>query len=142
MSDWLPPSTTDFGRRVRDRIDSELVVWYTSVLRDGTPLPAPVWFVLDGEEFLIYNRPRAARVLGLGARPRVSLHFNSTPQGGDIVVFTGSARPAPDAPPPDVHPAYVEKYRSRMERVAGSLETFAADYPVAIRVRPDAVAGF
>ncbi|HEX6547296.1 MAG TPA: TIGR03667 family PPOX class F420-dependent oxidoreductase [Candidatus Dormibacteraeota bacterium] len=137
MGDWLPAAGSDFGKRVRERIESELVIWYTSVRRDGTPLPNPVWFVLDGEEFLIYNRPTAARVHGLPANPRVALHFNSTPTGGDIVVVLGTARPAPDAPPCNEHAAYADKYGARMERISGSREVFARAYPVAIRVGPD-----
>lgn len=139
---WLPDADSGFGQRVRRRLESEVVAWYTSVGRDGTPQPNPVWFVEEAGGILVYNRPRAARVLHARAGGRVALHFNSGADGNDIVVITGTPEVVEGAPPPDRHPGYVAKYGPRMERVSGSLEKFGRDYPVLIRVRPDRTRGF
>ena len=118
------------------------MIWFTTVGRDGTPQPNPVWFIWDGDSVLTYNRPDAGRVAHIRGRPRVSLNFDGNGKGGDIIVITGDARPAPDALPPDQVPAYVDKYRERMLRVSGSLERFAESYPVAIRIHPTRTRGF
>jgi PPOX class probable F420-dependent enzyme len=140
-ADWLPAANTDFGRRVRQRLDDEVVIWYTSVARDGTPQPNPVWFLPDAGGILVYNRPDAARVHHARAHGRVALHFDGDGKGGNIVVFTGSAEVVDSLPRPDQNAAYVAKYGARMERVAGSLAEFAKKYPVAIRFRPDKTRG-
>ena len=139
---WLPDPDTDYGRRVRERLESDVVIWYTSVGRDGTPQPNPVWFLLEEDGILVYNRPRAARVAHARARGRVALHFDSNGTGGNSVIFTGTAEVVEGAPTPDRHPAYVARYSARMERVSGSLEKFGRDYPVLLRVTPERTRGF
>ena|SRR5581483_6605126 len=139
---WLPPAGSDYGRRVRRRLEDEVVIWYTSTGRDGAPAPNPVWFLPVEPGILVYNRPDAARVRHARSRGQVALHFNSNASGGDIVVFNGIAEVDESAPLPDLHAAYVEKYRARMERVSGSLEKFSESYPVAIVVRPERTRGF
>ena len=138
----LPDPATPFGERVARRLHDESVIWYTSVARDGTPQPNPVWFWWDGEAFLVYNRPNAGRVAHAAARPRVALHFDGNGRGGDIVVFTGIAAVAPDVPPPHAQVGYLGKYGEAIARVASSPEAFSEQYPVPIRVRPDRVRGF
>ena len=37
----LPDPSTTFGKRVRERLAEEIVVWLTTVGADGTPQPNP-----------------------------------------------------------------------------------------------------
>ena len=142
MTDALPDAATEFGNRVRRRLREEVVVWLTSVGADGSPQPNPVWFVWDDDGFLIYNRPDAYRLQHVRRRPRVSLHFDGTGHGGDIVVFTGQAEIVEGEPPPHARADYVAKYSERMRRVSGSQEEFSRQYPVALRVCQLKVRGF
>ena len=137
--DWMPDASSDLGRRLRRRLEEDRVVWLTSVAADGTPQPNPVWFIVDGEELLVWNRPDARRLEHVRRRPRVSLNFNSSPPGGDILVITGDARRDDRAPLPHEVPAYVEKYGEAMRRISKSLEGFSREYPVLLRIRPDRV---
>lgn len=101
MESVLPEPGTPFGERVRRRLREEQVIWITTVGRDGTPQPNPVGFLLqDDNSILVYNAVRANRTGHVADRPRVSLHFDGDGAGGDIVVFTGTARRVDDAPPP------------------------------------------
>jgi PPOX class probable F420-dependent enzyme len=54
----------DFGARVRTRLKDELILWLTTVGKDGTPQPNPVWFLWepDTESLLVYNRTDAVRL--------------------------------------------------------------------------------
>lgn len=138
----LPDGATRFGERVRRRLREEVVIWLTTVGADGTPQPNPVWFLWDGDGFLIYNRPDAHRLKHVQRRPRVALHFDGNGRGGDIVVFTGAAEVVEGAPLPHAVPEYVARYGERMTRVSGSWEAFSHRYPVALRVRDVQVRGF
>jgi PPOX class probable F420-dependent enzyme len=138
----LPDPSTPFGERVRRRLSDEVVIWMTTVARDGTPQPNPVWFWWDGASFLVYNRPDARRLEHVRARPNVALNFDGNGRGGDIVIVTGRAELAPSEPPPHLVLDYVAKYGDMMTRVSGGLEEFSRQYSVPLRVRPVKVRGF
>ena len=137
----LPDLSTPFGKQVHTRLTTELVIWLTTVGKDGTPQPNPVWFLLDNDSLLIYNRPDANRLTHVKQRPQVALNLDGNGKGGDIVVITGTARLIDDVPPCDQLPAYLEKYREHMTRVAGSPENFGKAYPAAMRIEIAKVRG-
>lgn len=133
--------TTDFGRRVENRLRDEWIIWLVTTGSDLTPQPRPVWFYWDGEEFLIFSRPHTHKLRHIAERPAVSLHLDSDGRGGDIVVFTGQARIEENHPPATEVPAYIEKYQVGLQRLNTTPEEFAEGYRVAIRVRPENLRG-
>jgi PPOX class probable F420-dependent enzyme len=138
----LPDETTPFGRRVRERLRDDTVIWLTTTAADGTPQPNPVWFVWEEPaSVIVYNRAEARRLEHVALRPRVALHFDGNGRGGDIVVLTGVAEQAGDLPGPHQHRGYAAKYADAMAGVSGSAEGFAEDYPVPLRVRINRVRG-
>jgi PPOX class probable F420-dependent enzyme len=137
----IPDASTPFGERVRRRLNDDVVAWLTTVGRDGTPQPNPVWFLWDGDTILVYNRPDANRLAHVRERPRVALHLDSN-GGGNVVVVTGSAELAEGEPAPHERPEYVAKYGQRMAAISGSLEAFSRAYPVALRIGQLSVRGF
>jgi PPOX class probable F420-dependent enzyme len=91
---------------------------------------------------LIYSQPNTLKVRNIQRSARVALSFDGDKRGGDIIVMTGDARLAPNEPPAHRVPAYVAKYRDRIERNSWTPESFAQDYSVAIRVTPAKLRGF
>jgi PPOX class probable F420-dependent enzyme len=125
---------TDFGRRAAAHLRDDVVVWLTTVAPSGGPLPTPVWFEWDGADTVhVHSLPTARRVEHVRANPRVSLNFAGDGQGGDIVVFSGTASPEDETGGP-LSDAYISKYRAHMERLGMTPEEFAARYaqPIAI----------
>lgn len=115
--DTLIDATTDFGRRVRERLTEESVAWLTTVGRDGTPQPNPVWFLWDGDsEVVVYTLPSAHRLTHIAERPQVALHLNSDVGGGDVAVLRGVAEVADDLPAADVSEPYLASTRTRCAR--------------------------
>jgi PPOX class probable F420-dependent enzyme len=141
-ADQLPDPDSPFGKSVRERLATDRIIWFTTISRDGTPQPNPVWFLHDGADILIYNLNTAARLTHIRDRPQVSLNLNANPDGDGIVVITGLARVAPDEPPGHEHPGFMAKYAEAMARVSGDPAAFAARYSVAIRVDIGKVRGF
>jgi PPOX class probable F420-dependent enzyme len=139
--DVLPDPSSPFGRQVRERLAGESIIWFTSVGRDGTPQPNPVWFLWDGGSLLTYNTPRANRLVHIRRRPQVSLHLN-TRNGGGILVVTGTAEIVETEVPADQHDGYMAKYADSMAQVSGSTEAFARTYSVPVRVRPENIRGW
>lgn len=143
-TDPLPDPNTPFGTHVRTRLAESKVIWLTTVGRDGTPQPNPVWFLwtpADAARILVYNRPDANRLAHVKARSRLALNLDGNGAGGDIVVATGAAEIVEDAPLATENPDYLAKYAADAVRVSGSAEKFAQDYPVLLRITLDRVRG-
>lgn len=113
----------------------------TTVSASGVPQPRLVWFILDGDTFVIYSQPDAWKVKHIRSNPNVSLHFNSDPDGADFHVLVGSAEIDEDAPPVISEPRYLEKYREGIHGIELSEQTYSDLFRTAIRVTPRYVRG-
>jgi PPOX class probable F420-dependent enzyme len=132
---------TEFAARVEAHLREDQIAWLVTVDADGTPQPSPVWFLWDGDTVLIYSQPETGKMRNITVRRRAAVHFNGDATGGDIVILTGVAIPAPDAPAADQIPAYIEKYRDGLRGIGMTPESFAAEYSAAIRFTPEKVRG-
>lgn len=118
------------------RLRAELIIWLTTVNPAGQPQSTPVWFLWDGEEFLIYGINGGPKTVNIAANPRVSLHLNDNGRGGDIVIVEGTARQETDGPAADTVPDYVAKYLGLISSYGWTPASFAADYADVIKVTP------
>ena len=134
-------TSTEFGQRVARRLREERIGWLTTVGPDGTPQPSPIWFLWDGATILIYSQPNTPKLRNIARNPKVALNLDGDGQGGDIVILTGEARVAPDAPPAKDYPEYVEKYRQGLVRIGMTPEQFTDSYSVAICMTPTRLRG-
>ena len=137
-----PWPTTAVGERVRRRLSEEMTIWLTTVGRDGTPQPNLVGFLWDGgDSLLAYNQKDARRLANIRRQPRVSLNFDSN-GGGDIAVLTGTAEVLDNHPTASGNSAWLEKYGQAIDTRFGGAATFAARFPVPVRIRLTRVRGF
>ena len=115
------------------------MVWLTTVTDTGAPAPYPVWFVVDGDDVVVFSEPSTRRVRNIAQRPVVSLHFNSDPHGGDVWVLTGRASTTPGVVPSGA-PGYVDKYATSIGRdLQTTVAAIDATYNTEIRIRPERV---
>ncbi len=128
--------TTEKGAALAARLETELIVWLTTVSPAGQPQSSPVWFVWDEGEFLIYSLAVTPRVRNIRANPRVALNLNSDATADDVVTFEGEARIVDASPPPSGVPEFVAKYRHLMDENGWTVERYFTDYPLPIRIRP------
>ena len=134
---------TEFGARADRRLREDEIGWFVTVRADGTPIPVPVWFTWDGSTILLYSQPRTGKVRNIAANPRVSFHLDTDAHGNDMVVVTGEACVDADTPAATFAPAYLAKYRTRLDEAFGGRdEELAADYSTPIRIVPDRISGF
>lgn len=123
------------AKRLRD----ELIVWLTTVSRQGRPQSSPVWFLWDGDVFHLFSQPRRPKLRNISANPRVSLHLEGGREGDDIVVFEGRAKIVRGGEPATSLPGYVRKYRRLIASYGWTPKSFSDDYAVPIVVRPTRV---
>ena len=128
-------TTTEAGARADRRLQEEEVAWLTTVRPDGQPQSVPVWFLWDGETFLIYSQPGQQK--NIGRNPRVGLNLNSNVHGGEVVRVEATAEIVEDIPPATEVGEYLEKYRVAIARIGYDPDGFARAYSVPIRVTPE-----
>jgi PPOX class probable F420-dependent enzyme len=121
---------------VRERLDDAVVVWLTTVTPTGQPQSSPVWFIVQGDELLVYSKAHTPRLRNIGSNPRVAVNLDSAHDGDDYVTIEAEARVDPEALPAPKVPEYLAKYRRRIESFGWTPEGFARDYPVALRLKP------
>ena len=108
--------TFDDNPATLERLNTEPIIWLTTVRSNGQPQTSPVWFLRRGNELLIYSLPDTARVANITTNPRVALNLDGNGLGGAIVTIEGKARIADEHPAASDVPEYVEKYLKFMER--------------------------
>jgi PPOX class probable F420-dependent enzyme len=122
--------------QIEKHLVDDNMVWLTTVTPAGRPAPRPVWFLWDGTAVIIYSQPDVAKLRHIAANEHVSLNFNCTPDGGDVVVISGRAEVLQDAPLPSNVPGIVDKYRVRIQAMGYTPEWYDS-YSTAIRVTPE-----
>jgi PPOX class probable F420-dependent enzyme len=122
--------------RAAERLDRERIGWLTTVTAGGQPQSSPVWFVVHDDAIHVQSQPDAAKVANIRATGKVSFHFNSDRDGGDVVTIDGDGEVL-DAPAPDVLDAYRAKYETAIrEQLQSTPESIIADYRTPVRVNP------
>lgn len=124
----MPPIPAD----VRERLADAEYVWFTTVREDGMPQPTPVWFIIEGDEFLIYSVPSAQKIRNLRANPLVALSFTAQDDAESFVVVQGTARMAENLTP--FPQAYLDKYLEPMREIGLTPEQMHQEYSTRITV--------
>src|SRR5437867_12245707 len=96
------------SREIQSRLKKELVIWFVTSSPDGKPQAVPVWFLWDGDSFLIYSAP-GVKARHLRANPNVELHLNTDEVGDVVIRVSGTARLSRSVPTADMDTAYDRK---------------------------------
>ena len=128
--------TTEWGKHVEQRLQSNIIAWLTTVGGDGRPYTVPVGFVWEGQTLLIFSQPKKPKLRNIRKNPRVTLALDETEQGNDVVIVEGIAELIDDPQISVEMPAYVEKYGALVQSRGWTPASMAAEYSQAIRVTP------
>jgi PPOX class probable F420-dependent enzyme len=126
----------ELTKQLEKHLVNDQIVWLTTVTPSGRPAPRPVWFLWDGTSVIIYSLPDGAKIRHIAANDQVSLNFNCTPGGADVVVISGRAEVVHGAPPPSQVPGMLDKYEATMQAMGYTREWYDS-YNTAIRVTPE-----
>lgn len=125
-----------FNAVVNSRIEDAYFAWLTTVKADGTPQTTPVWFIRDGDTFLVYSMPNTHKVRNIAHNPIVSLAYAADKHGEEFFVITGTASIDPSAPRVIDNAPYIEKYDQDIIKFNGTHQGMSETYTVAIRITP------
>ena len=129
-----------FHDRAAGRRETETVGWLVTAGADGTPQPSPVWFLWNGaDQVLIYSQ-ETRKVKNIEAQPRIAFHFNDV-DGGNVVVFTGSAVIDRAHPVALDNQPYLDKYANDITGIGMTNESFSAEYHVPVVITIEKLRG-
>lgn len=133
--------SVDLQPEFAERLEHAEYIWFTTVRKDGMPQPTPVWFVREGDTFLIYTVPDAQKLRNMKGNRHVALSYNESEDADDYLVIMGEAVIDENAPSPLRNAAYMAKYRQGIADINMTPESFDERFSVAIRVTPQHVRG-
>lgn len=120
-------------------LDKAEVCHLTAVSPEGQPQTTPVWFLRNGDDLIVYNKPTSPRLASISANDRVSVVLRGDVAATGAVIIEGRARVDDSLPRPDVWHEYLDKYESAITGLGWTPEEFADDYSVAVRITPTRV---
>ncbi len=123
-----------------DLIANSEFIWFTTVNADGMPQPTPVWFVRDGDTFLIYTPADSHKVGNVRGSAKVALGL-ANEDAGDYFVIHGEAMIDTATPPANQNPLYLNKYRESIAGIGMTPDSFIERFSLPIRVTPLHVRG-
>lgn len=115
-------------------LDRELIGLLTAVDPSGQPQTAPVWFVRDGDDIVVYNRPDTPRLSSIAVNPKVALTLRGDRRGMGGVSIEASATQDESMPPPQDFPGYLDKYKGEIELIGYTAEEFSVGYGAGVRL--------
>jgi PPOX class probable F420-dependent enzyme len=119
-------------RHTESRLKKDIVIWLVTTGKDLHPQAVPVWFVWDGESFLIHAQD-GIKVRHVKQNPFVELHLNSDEAGDDLVRVSGWATLS-KRPPAHENAAFQRKYGRAIKDLGMAPEAFSQQYRNVIRV--------
>ena len=129
-------SSTLAASRIHRFLETEPVVWVSTVRPDGTPHLVPIWFWWDGEAMLVFSKPDAQKVRNLRANPSVMLALGDAEADFDVGLLEGRAELL-DRPTSEVLPAgHLAKYAAQLRAIGVTPEAYAETYSQVIRIVP------
>jgi PPOX class probable F420-dependent enzyme len=124
-----------------ERLGDAYHIWLTTVREDGMPQPTPVWFIYDGDTFLIYSQPDAQKVKNIRANPHVALSYTDDPEAERYLVIMGEAAIDEASPKAIDNPPYLAKYGPGIPAINMTAESMSAMFSLPIRITPTRVRG-
>ena len=114
-------------------LDRELIGFLTAVDGSGQPQTSPVWFIRDGNDIVVYNRPDTPRFASIAHNPKVAFNLRGDRRGTGMVSLEGIVSRDESLPSPVAFPGYIEKYEREIESLGWTPDVFADMYRVGLR---------
>jgi PPOX class probable F420-dependent enzyme len=122
--------------RVQRFLETEPVLWLSSVCEDGRPHLVPTWFVWDGEAVVIVSKPGAVKVRNLRADPRAMLAIGDAEADFDVGLLEARAELSAEPTPTALPAGFAAKYAEKIEELGLTPAQFARTYSQVIRLTP------
>jgi PPOX class probable F420-dependent enzyme len=127
-----------FTDKQRFELLRESILWVTTVKPNGQPQTLPVWFIVDGDDLIIWSM-KGARSRNLETNPLVSAHISDDGRGSRVLSIEGTASIEPELGLPGDNSSYVDRYQGLIDEYEMTWDTYNSQYNIPVRIRPTKV---
>lgn len=78
-----------FDQRARETLEKAVIVRLNTISEDGYPHSVPVWFLLDGDDLLVFTSASAKKVTNAETNPKGSIAIGGDPVGSPAYLIEG-----------------------------------------------------
>lgn len=129
--------------KARQMLERDLIGWFTTIGKDGTPRSVPVWFWWEDGRVHALSKADAGNVAHVRRGSPVLLHLHAGgPFGDDVVIRHGSADVSDESTTQRLRAhreAYVSKYAEAIEGFGMGMDEIAEVFDTMIVFTPERV---
>jgi len=138
----MDPTTNLADARLTRFLETEPVLWLSTVGPDGSPNLVPTWFVWDGMHITIVSKPGARKARNLAHDPRATVALGDAEDDFDVGLLRARANLLPTSTPPALPDGFLAKYASQITELELTPVQFAATYAQQIQLTPTRALGW
>ncbi len=96
-----------------EKLQSQQVIWFSSIRPDGRPHLVPIWFVWHAERIYVSTDPKSVKSKNIRANPRVTLALED---GAHPVICAGTAQAVAAPCAEDLKAVFFQKYEWDLDK--------------------------
>jgi len=123
-----------FDNSLRTMLEKPVIARFTTVRPDGYPHTVPVWFLLDGDDLLVFSLRDTRKVKNALAHPKGCLSLGGDPPGSPGYLIDGDLTVADD--PEHVMAARITHHYEAPEKAEEDLAAWRDEDFVVLRLKP------
>jgi len=120
--------------QVRSVLSQPVIVRLTTIRPDGYPHTVPVWFMLDGEELVLFSLRDNRKVRNILANPKGCLAIGGDPVGSPCYLIDGDLVVEDD--PDHQMAARITNHYESPEKAQEDLQSWKDETFVVLRLKP------
>ncbi|MFO7681525.1 MAG: pyridoxamine 5'-phosphate oxidase family protein [Chloroflexota bacterium] len=123
-----------FDDRVRALLEQPIIVRFTTIRPDGYPHTVPVWFMLDGDDLLVFSLRETRKVKNALVDAKGCFSIGGDPAGSDSYLIDGDLVVEDD--PEHLIAARITQHYESPEQAQKDLAAWQDEDFVALRLKP------
>ncbi len=123
-----------FDDQLRTLLMQPVIARFTTVRPDGYPHTVPVWFMLDGDDLLLFSLHDARKVKNARAHPKGCFSLGGDPAGSPGYLIDGDLTVEDD--PEHLVAARITNHYEPAAQAAEDLAAWRNEHFVVLRLRP------
>ncbi|MDL9981286.1 pyridoxamine 5'-phosphate oxidase family protein [Microbacterium sp. ASV49] len=139
MTGLLNPDV-DVDAKALRMLENDLLAWFVTTARDGTPRAVPVWFLWHDGRVIVMSEPQTGKVAAVRRGAPVLMHLQAGgPFGDDVVILHGTAEIDARSTAEwlaEHHDAYLGKYAEAIDDYGVPLDDIAVKFSTIIVFSP------
>lgn len=126
-----------FDDQLRDLLTQPVIVRFSTIRPDGYPHTVPVWFLLEGDELLVFALSETRKVKNALANPKGCLSIGGDPPSSPGYLIDGDLTVEDD--PDHVVAARITRHYESPEEAEADLEAWRDETFSVLRLKPKRV---